>query len=640
VGEPANRSKQPSKQKTSAATEKAAAKREAARLERIAEAAGPAVRLPALVSRSGEVFEVGLDQADAMLATLAELTVDVENTGYPVGHRDYALRTIQLGTEAFALVLDATDPEQADLAGRHLRRAEILHAHSATADLVPLADAGLVDLEDAWGRMHDTVVLAKLADPASTGSDPGLKKISMAMLREHAASPAADAARSALFKAGKWLTETKVTTPIEKSGWAQVDPACEVMVRYAASDVLDDAAIARLLPRPPEHVLERERLAQRMTARVAHLGLPVDGQHVVRLLAEHTAARQTQADLVRSLSGGSVDNPGSNAQVAAALEQLGAGLPRTATGKPSVAEAVLTPLGRAEGPVGDLARAVLGYRHHSTALGLFLEPYRELVQHGDGRARPTVYTLAADTGRMSCVRPNLQQVPREGGFRACITADPGHLLVSADFASVELRVAAALSGDRNLRAILDDPERDVHWETARLAFGPQATKADRYAVKRGVFGRIYGGGVAAIARGVGVENHVAQAIIDALDALLPDLAEWSRMVRESVAAGRTQFATYAGRVVHLDKELPHKAPNYCIQGTARELLIDALVRWSGTPWGGAVLLPVHDELVVMVPEDQAEQATAALVECMSSELHGIPIVAEASQPSFEWKDSA
>jgi len=625
--------------RTTAATEKAAAKREAARREKVAAAAGEPVTLPALVTRSGEIFEVGLDQADAMLGTLDELTVDVENTGYPVGHRDYALRTIQLGGEAFALVLDASDPAQTLAACEHLARAVVLHAHSATADLVPLADAGLLDFEEAWRKMHDTVVLAKLADPASTGSDPGLKQLSSMMLGEHATSLPADRARAQLFRAGKWLTETKVTTPIERSGWAQVDPTCEVMVRYAASDVLDDAAIARLLPRPPEHVLERERLAQRMTARVAYVGLPVDGAHVEELLAEHTAARDTQASLVRSLSGGVVDNPGSGQQVAAALELLGAGLPRTATGKPSVAEAVLTPLGRVQGPAGDLARAVLGYRHHSTALGLFLEPYRELVQHGDGRARPTVYTLAADTGRMSCVRPNLQQVPREGGFRACITADPGHLLVSADFASVELRVAAALSGDRNLRAILDDPDRDVHWETARLAFGPQATKADRYAVKRGVFGRIYGGGVAAIARGVGVEHHVAQAIIDALDALLPDLAEWSRMVRESVASGRTQFATYAGRVVHLDKDLPHKAPNYCIQGTARELLIDALVRWSDTRWGNAVLLPVHDELVVMVSEDEAAAATAALVQCMTNELFGIPIVAEPSEPSFEWKDS-
>jgi DNA polymerase I-like protein with 3'-5' exonuclease and polymerase domains len=121
---------------------------------------------------------------------------------------------------------------------------------------------------------------------------------------------------------------------------------------------------------------------------------------------------------------------------------------------------------------------------------------------------------------------------------------------------------------------------------------------------------------------------------------VPGLTEWSRMVRNSVEAGHTKFPTYAGRVVHLDQAFPHKAPNFCIQGSARELLVDALVRWSQTPWGDRVLLPVHDELVVVVPEAEAEAATAALVECMASSLYGVEIKAEASQPSFSWKDAA
>ena len=92
-------------------------------------------------------------------------------------------------------------------------------------------------------------------------------------------------------------------------------------------------------------------------------------------------------------------------------------------------------------------------------------------------------------------------------------------------------------------------------------------------------------------------------------------------------------------MVHLDKRSPHKAPNYCIQGTARELLIDALLKWSTTRWGEAVVLPVHDELVAMVPEDEAAEATAALEECMTNDLHGVAIKAEASEPSFAWADS-
>lgn len=655
----ANEPAKPKRQRSAEATAKAAQAKAEKRAAAITEAGGPIVGLPAVVTRDGAVRHADVDLADRLLETITDangptggsaavLTVDVEHTGYPIGHEHYALRTVQLGNDALCVVLDPTDPAQAAVIRLHLNAAGTLHAHSATADLIPLADAGLLlDLEGAWSRMHDTVIPAKLADPALTGSDPGLKKISLAMLGAQALSPSADEARKALFKAGGWLVNTEPTTPLERSGWAQVDPGCEVMIRYAASDVLDDAAIAVRLTAEhdiPDAVLERERAAQRLTARVAARGLRIDGEHVAELMATHTAGRDAAAarvrDLTADLAESKVDNPGSTAQVGAALTALGAHLPRTATGRVSAAEAALLPLRDLEGPVGQLATAVLEHRQHAQRIGLFLEPYHQLVVNGDGRARPTIYTLQADTGRMSSVRPNLQQVPREGGFRACITADPGHVLVSADFAGVELRVAGALSQDRNLLAVLADPERDLHGEVARIAFGPEATKAHRYMSKRGVFGRIYGGGVGAIARGVGVSEAVAQQIIDALDTMLPELSAWSRRVSEAVRAGHVAYPTYAGRVVHLAKDEPHKAPNYLIQGTARELLIDALLRWEQTEWGDCTILPVHDELVVMVPEADAQRATAALVECMTTELYGVAIKAEASEPSFEWKDSA
>jgi hypothetical protein len=106
-----------------------------------------------------------------------ELTVDVETPATRSATSDYALRTVQLGNEHFAVVLDPPTPTRPTSAAGTCRAAPVLHAHSATADLVPLADAGLVDLEDGWARMHDTVIPAKLADPASDRLRPGLKKL-------------------------------------------------------------------------------------------------------------------------------------------------------------------------------------------------------------------------------------------------------------------------------------------------------------------------------------------------------------------------------------------------------------------------------------------------------------------------------
>jgi DNA polymerase I-like protein with 3'-5' exonuclease and polymerase domains len=591
----------------------------------IRDAAGDILPLPAVVDRAGTVVPLTPDQADQVvrdaLARSGALTVDVETSGYPVGHADYQLRSVQLGDAAAAVVFHAVD--HADQIRRLLADAGALHAHSATADLVPLAHAGLVEPDSTWARMHDTVIPAKLADPASTGSDPGLKQLAEAVLGDAAVAPAAEAGRDALFKAGKWLTSTKVDTPIEKSGWAQVETSSETMLRYAASDVLDTAALAQILPRPAPHVYERERLAQRMTARVTHRGVRLDPDHIAELTERHTAGRAQAAARVRAFG---VNNPGSDQQVGHAAAHLGAALPTTATGRPSVAVGVLEPLKNTDGPIGELVRAVLDYRHHDTALGLFLGPYRQLCQRGDGRARPTIYTLGTDTGRMSAPR-------------ACITADPGQLMISADFSGVEIRVAAALSQDATLRQFIADG-RDLHGEIARMVYGPEATKAHRYRVKRGVFGRLYGGGVPTLAAQMGVPTAEAQRMVDALDAMLPQLTAWSRSVRDAVKRGQTQFPSYSGRTIHLPRAFPHKAPNFCIQGSARELLVDALVRWQDTKWGNCTLLPVHDELDVFVPAEDAEDATRELVRCMEMSLNGVTIVAEPSTPAYAWADSA
>ena len=441
---------------------------------------------------------------------------------------------------------------------------------------------------------------------------------------------------AALFKSGRWLEKTTPDTPVERSGWAQVDPACETMVRYAASDVLDTAALASALPAADPAVAERERAVQRITARVTHRGLRVDADRVEHLITTHTQEQTAAAERVRAHG---VDNPGSDQQLAAVLTGLGAGLPATATGRPSVAAPVLDGLKGSEGPVGDLVAAVLDYRHHETVLKLFLRPYRQLCRRGDGRARPTVYTLGAGTGRMSCTRPNLQQVPRQGGVRACITADPGQVLISADFSGVELRVAAALSGDESLATIIRDG-RDLHMEIARQVWGPEAGKRERYSAKRIVFGRLYGGGIPTLAKQGGVTEPVAASAVEVLDSLTPGLSAWSQRVRDHVRSGDTRFVTYSGRVIYLPLAFPHKAPNYCIQGSARELLVDALLRWSDTPWGESTVLPVHDEILAAVPEPDAQHATDALVAVMRTELFGVPITAEPSPLAPAWADAA
>ena len=650
------------------ADEKKIAKAEARKLakeellaEAVVEAQGPLHDLPVAVDRAGTIVEISVEFATTLLAPLTTLTVDVETSGFPVGHRDYRLKTVQLGNESVALVLDPV--AHAEIIRTALENATQLHAHSASADLVPLATAGLIDYQAGWGKMFDTVIPAKLGDPQSTGSDPGLKKLSDAVLRDYSVAPASDAAREELFKAGKWLTKVKPEHDAAKSGWARVDPRCEVMIRYAASDVLDTAALAVRLPPVAPEVVERERIAEEMTARVAYRGLKIDHEKVRALTTEHSALQAQYGAQVREFG---IDNPGSAQQVAAKLAEMGATLPVSDKGNASVAEHVLSILSK-EGRFGQLpsdgirpphlarertgksedikalAKAVLDYRHSSTVLGLFLSPYAILCDLGDGRARPTVYTMGADTGRMTCTRPNAQQLPRAGGIRSIYIADPGMTFISADFSGVELRGAAALSQDPAMLNMIREEDAGrfdgFHWAVARQAYGPEATKGDRYNAKRGVFGTFYGGGAAGLSKQIGVTEQEMHVIIDSLKSIAPGYFQWADRMRAGVRAGNTRYPSVSGRIIHFDQSTPHKAPAYAIQGSCRELLIDALIRWRQTRWGECTLIPVHDELIVQVPAEDGEEATSELVKAMEGELYGVKIKAEPSPASPYWRDA-
>lgn len=653
-------------------TRKTTAKPKAAKPKPDPALEGPVHPLPVIVARNPEapdapplVLPCTVAQAvQAAEPALPALCADVETTGFPPGHPDYGLRLVQLGDEHTASVFDPGDPEQAAAIAGLIGRAQALHAHSAAADLVPLAAAGLGDAEAMWAKMTDSVLVTKLGDPSLAGSDENqLKKLAAALLGPYAVSPPAEQAKNALFKSGGWLMETTPLTPREKSGWAMVRTGCETFARYAGSDVLDLAAVLRVLPGPDPAVLERERRFQAMCSRVSHQGFRLDPAHITAKIAEFTAAREAARERVQAACP-AITNPSSAKEVPAALAELGVPLGRTAEGNLSAAKGELERLAKDKSYVHhELLEGILEYRHDVTTLGLLLEPLHVLCERGDGRMRPVVYTINADTGRTSCVRPNGQQFSRQGGIRACVIADEGMLGVSADFSGVEIRVGAALSGDMGLlqaelstrcQACGSDPcdmqacgkdQKGLHWMAARMAFGPDATKEDRYNSKRIIFSKMFGGGPESGARQVGVPVAAGVAVHRAFEAIAPVFTAWDNEMRAWVKAGNRGYQAYSGRVIWLPpRHRPHAAGNYAIQGTARELLVDGVLRWGQTRWGHLPLLPIHDEVFTWVPEAEAAEASAALMACMRNErfeqIYGVPIEAAASAPFTAWPDSS
>lgn len=686
------------------ARENRAAERERAKLEtaeakrqsvlaagqvKLDEAEGGRVSLPAVVLRDGTVKSVDLATAAEVVSQyLDALMLDVETSGYWIGHRHYELRTVQLGGEEMAVVLDAADSVQMEIVSWALKNAVKLHAHSATADVIPCVHAGLIDWDSAWDKMTDSVLIAKLTDPKLSGSEAdALKQLAHDLLREYAVSPSAEKAKNELFKVMKCKVKTDVTTPPEQNGWYQVSRNAVTMTRYAGSDVLDLAAVLRVLPPlpVPESVLDREREFQGMCARIAYWGFPLDSPHIKKKLAEFTA-RQLQAQYtVKALTGGAVANPSSSKEVLDYLTSHGYDLkPDRKTKMPSAGKASLEPFAvRGD----ELAKNIIEYRHCVTTLGLLLRALENLCLEGDGIMRPTVYTINAVTGRCSCVRPNGMQFSRQGGVRACVRAWKGYKGISADFQGCEIIVAAALSGDKALYEAETGPRchrcgeeavkgsaclcgpgkahQGLHWLTAHTAKGPDATKEDRYNAKRGTFTRLFGGGPATAADQVGAEVKVMEQLFEAFNQVAPAYTAWDAWLRQCFDAGslvwrdystgtnysqdipgsrHLVYRAYSGRQIYVTKG-PHAAGNGAIQGTARELLVDGVLMWKHSEWGHLPLLPIHDELDVMVPEDEAEEATAVLRRCMETDVLSSPgfpvhVAADTDKPWTSWQDSS
>lgn len=665
-----------------------------------------------MVLRDGTVKSIALEMAvDIIEQYLDDLCLDCETSGYWVGHDYYELRTVQLGGEEMAVVLDAADPKSQAVVRWALAAAVRLWAHSAPADAIPCVVAGFISWDDIWAKMYDSVIRAKLTDPKLCGSEADkLKDLARDLGREYAVSPKAEEAKNALFKVMKCLAKTDVTTPRERNGWHQVSKFAVTMIRYAGSDVLDLAMVLRLLPPlpVPQSVMERERETEAICARAAYQGFPLDLSHIGTKISEHEHSQADAKEAVEELSGGRLKNPSASKEVLEYLLEQNYPLKLDRKTKmPTAGKESLTPIAKR----GDkLAQNIVDYRHDVTTLGLLLRPLENLCTHGDSIMRPMVYTINAKTGRMSCVRPNGQQFSRQGGIRACVRCWLAYRGISVDFSGCEIIVGAALSGDQSLydsetSAMCWRCEQDpctcgknhtgLHWRVAHAAFGYDAAKEDRYNCKRGTFTRLFGGGPATAADQVGCDISIMHQVWEAFAKIAPLFTLWDQWMRDcydegmlvwrdydsprepfdqdvytAVAAASGNFAamtyfqstlgnyaqkipgggrhmvyqTYSGRNVYVTNGA-HAAGNGAIQGTARELLVDGLLLWQYTPWGYLPVLPVHDQLISMVPEQDAGEASATLARCMETDVLSSPgfpvhVGVDTDAPFVSWPDSS
>jgi DNA polymerase-1 len=296
-----------------------------------------------------------------------------------------------------------------------------------------------------------------------------------------------------------------------------------------------------------------------------------------------------------------------------------------------------------------LPARILTYRELDKLKGTYVDALPRYVNPSTGRIHTRFDQAVAATGRLSSSDPNLQNIPIRTEFgraiRAAFVAPPGHVILSADYSQIELRVLAHLSQDPELIDAFATAS-DVHTRTAALVFGKahdQITSDERRAAKTINFGVIYGMGDSALAKQLGIEREQASRFIAAYFERYAGVARFMEKTVESARQGeavrsilgRRRFLPNlhsANRSLRLEAE--RIARNMPIQGTAADILKLAMVELgkdgASAPAPAAhMLLTVHDELVFEVPEGQASELGARIRERMESAMKlAVPLVVD------------
>ena len=293
---------------------------------------------------------------------------------------------------------------------------------------------------------------------------------------------------------------------------------------------------------------------------------------------------------------GMTGDPNSPKQVGAWLMSEGRRLPLTEKGNPSTAKMVLQ---RMSDNGDSLALLLLEYRGLSKLISAFIEPLPRLAV--DGMLYPQVNTTRTKTGRFSYSEPNLQQIPKRSGslaksFRQCFTSSSGHVS-GADYSQVELRVAAALSGEPVLLDAFIDLQ-DPHTQVAAKMLGKSVgsvTPEERFGAKAVNFGILNGMGAKRLSHELKSSYDEAAKFLDDYRRGLPHLTEWMEGIWR-MAEVDDVVRTLAGRTrVFGPDESTRSAISVIVQGTAAELMRHALVAVERE--GLQPILVVHDEIV-------------------------------------------
>ena len=329
---------------------------------------------------------------------------------------------------------------------------------------------------------------------------------------------------------------------------------------------------------------------------------------------------------------------------------------KTKTGQYATGEDVLLKLSHNNPIVGD----ILAFRELTKLKSTYVDALPEMINRKTGRVH-TTYGQFVVTGRLSSNNPNLQNIPvrTERGReirKAFVARDKNHVMLSADYSQIELRIVAAISGDPVMTEAFRK-NKDIHTATAASVYSvaeKDVTKEMRYKAKSVNFGIIYGQGPFGLADNLGISRTEAKQIIDNYKKQFANIQKYMddtiNFARENgyvqTLMGRKRWLRDINSSNFTVKGFAERnAINSPIQGTAADMIKMAMIKvhkeMLKKKMKSRMILQVHDELVFDALKEEAEELKGLIVECMQTAMplpNKVPVIAEVGE-GFNWLEA-
>ncbi|MCW3092145.1 MAG: polA [Ferruginibacter sp.] len=309
---------------------------------------------------------------------------------------------------------------------------------------------------------------------------------------------------------------------------------------------------------------------------------------------------------------------------------------KTKTGQYATGEDVLAKLAHQNKICDD----ILAFRELTKLKNTYIDALPLLINKKTGRVHTSYAQAVAVTGRLSSTNPNLQNIPvrTERGReirKAFIPRDADHVLISADYSQIELRIVAAISGDVNMCDAFKTG-KDIHTATAAKVFNVEegeVTKEMRYKAKSVNFGIIYGQGAFGLAENLGIPRSEAKEIIDNYKKQFPNIQKYMddtiNFAKETgyveTLMGRKRWLRDINSANFTVRGFAERnAINSPVQGSAADMIKLAMIKihheFTKQNFRSKMLLQVHDELVFDAHRDEVEMIKPIILNCMQTAL--------------------